>query len=150
MVASGRVAVPFWQTPGLSLRHGQTFAGHPAACAAGLATIAVLERESLLDRAQMLEGELYARLLSLSDHPLVATVRGGVGVLGGLELVPDRVAADTDLPRRVFDAVREHGAIIRPMASAVGVAPPLITTQRQLDQLLDAVRAGLDDVYRLS
>jgi adenosylmethionine-8-amino-7-oxononanoate aminotransferase len=112
-----------------------------------LANIALLESEGLLDRALKLEVALHQRLESLADHPLVASVRGGTGVLGALELDPERDAVP-GLPLRVFEAVREHGALIRPMVSAVGFSPPLTTADEQLDELADAVRAGLDDVHR--
>jgi adenosylmethionine-8-amino-7-oxononanoate aminotransferase len=111
-----------------------------------LANIALLESEGMLDRALKLEVALHQRLESLADHPLVASVRG-TGVLGALELDPER-AAVPGLPLRVFEAVREHGALIRPMVSAVGFSPPLTTADEQLDELADAVRAWLDDVHR--
>jgi adenosylmethionine-8-amino-7-oxononanoate aminotransferase len=147
LIASGRVAAPFWDTPGLAFRHGPTYAGHPAACAAGLANIAVMERDGLLERSRQLEGPLLTRLESLADHPLVAGVRGGTGLLGALELDPERAAASPGLPLIVADAVREHGVLIRPMGSSVGFSPPLTVTEEQLDQLVVAVRAGLDAVH---
>lgn len=146
VVASGRVAAPFWDAPGVPFRHGQTYAGHPAACAAGIANIALMEREGLLDRALRLEGPLLERLQTLADHPMVSQVRGGTGFLAALELAPDRMAATPGLPGKVADAVRDHGVLIRPMVTSVGVSPPLTATEENLDQLLDAVKAGLDQV----
>ncbi|SFN91632.1 Adenosylmethionine-8-amino-7-oxononanoate aminotransferase [Pseudonocardia ammonioxydans] len=146
IVASGRVAAPFWDEPGRVFRHGQTYAGHPAACAAGSATIALMEREGLLERADALAPQLLERLQGIADHPLVAHARGGVGVLGALALDPERLAATPDLPQRVFRAARERGVLIRPMGSAIGYSPPLTVTAEHLDLLAEATRAGLDDV----
>ena len=146
VVASQRVAAPFWDEPGRVFRHGQTYAGHPAACAAGSATIALLERDGLLERAGELEGALLERLRGLADHPLVEHARGGCGVLGALALDPDRLDATPDLPARVFRATRELGALIRPMGSAMGFSPPLTATDEHLDTLAEATRAGLDRV----
>lgn len=144
VVASGKVAAPFWDEPGRVFRHGQTYAGHPAACAAGSATIALLERDGLLARADELETALLDRLRGLADHPLVEHARGGVGVLGALGLDPQRLAEYPDLPARVFRATRERGALIRPMGTALGFSPPLTSTDEHLDTLVEATRAGLD------
>ena len=73
-------------------------------------------------------------------------MRGGTGVLGALELDPDRVAADAGLPARVARAVREHGVLIRPTTSAVAFSPPLTLRAEHLAVLADSVRAGLDAV----
>jgi adenosylmethionine-8-amino-7-oxononanoate aminotransferase len=141
VVASGAVAAPFWETPGHVFRHGQTYAGHPAACAAGLATVQLYEREGLFARADALEGPLFERLQGLADHPLVDHARGGVGFLGALELVPR-----PGITGLVADAARGHGVIIRPMVSALGFSPPLTATEEHLDLLVDGVRKGLDQV----
>ncbi|HEY2204392.1 MAG TPA: aminotransferase class III-fold pyridoxal phosphate-dependent enzyme [Pseudonocardia sp.] len=146
VVASGRVAAPFWETPGLAFRHGPTYAGHLAACAAGLATIDVLERDGLLGRALDLERGLAERLATLADHPLVTEVRAGTGVLGALELAVEPAG----LPAAVGAAVRARGVLVRPMVSAVAVSPPLTVTDAHLDLLVDALAAGLDDVHRAS
>jgi len=147
VVVSGRVAAPFWDEPGRAFRHGPTYAGHPAACAAGLANIALMEREGLLERATKLEGELLSRLQTLAGHPLVSQVRGGVGLLGGVELDAERLATEPGLPGRVAAAAREHGVLIRPMISSLGFSPPLTVTEEQLDLLVDATAAALDDVH---
>ncbi|WP_433501999.1 aspartate aminotransferase family protein [Pseudonocardia halophobica] len=146
VVASGRVASPFWDEPGRVFRHGQTYSGHPAACAAGLATIQVYERDGLFDRAVALEGPLAERLTGLTDHPLVDHARGGTGFLGALELDPERVAATPGLSGAVANAVRDHGVLVRPMISSLGFSPPLTATEEHLDLLADAVRKGLDGV----
>jgi putrescine---pyruvate transaminase len=145
VVVSGHVAAPFWDEPGRALRHGPTYAGHPAACAAGLATIALMEREGLLERATALEGPLLERLETVADHPLVAQVRGGVGLLGGVELDPERLAAEPGLPARVAGLARERGVLVRPMISSLGCSPPLTVTEAHLDLLVEALAAALDD-----
>lgn len=150
VVVAEHVAAPFWDEPDRVFRHGPTYAGHPAACAAGLANIAVLERDGLLERSVKLEQLLAERLRALADHPLVGQVRAGVGFLGAVDLDPDRLAADPGLATSVFHAVRARGAMIRVLGRGVGFSPPLTTTEDQLDELADAVRAGLDHVHSSS
>jgi adenosylmethionine-8-amino-7-oxononanoate aminotransferase len=146
VVAHQVVAAPFWEPGAAPFRHGATYSGHPAACAAAMANLDVLERDGLLDRAKALEGSLHAALGALGDHPLVTEVRGGTGVLGALELDPERLAADPGLPAAVARRARERGALVRPMISALGFSPPLTLADEHLDLLTDAVRGALDAV----
>lgn len=142
VVVHERVAEPFWADGAAPFRHGATYGGHPAACAAALANIEILEREDLLARALVLEGELAAALGTLADHPLVTEVRAGTGVLGALELDPS-VA-----PAAAARAARGRGVLIRPMTSALGFSPPLTATTEHLDLLVDGVRGALDSISR--
>ncbi|MEK6441402.1 aminotransferase family protein [Pseudonocardia sp. T1-2H] len=146
VVVSGHVAEPFWDRPGQVFKHGQTYSGHPVACAAALATIGVLERDGLLERARQTEETLAQVLKGLADHPLVDHVRAGTGVLGALELDARQVAARPDLPAVLFAAIRERGVLVRPMGSSLGFSPPLTVTDEHLDLMADAVRIGLDSV----
>jgi putrescine---pyruvate transaminase len=146
LVVHERIAEPFWAPGAAPFRHGATYSGHPAACAAAMANLDIMESEGLLERAQALEGELFAALSTLADHPLVSEVRGGVGVLGALELDAERLKADPGVTARVGMAVRERGALVRPMATALAFSPPLTLQTDHLDQLVDAMRGGLDEV----
>ena len=146
LVVHERIAEPFWAPGAAPFRHGATYSGHPAACAAAMANLDIMESEGLLERAQTLEGELFAALSTLADHPLVSEVRGGVGVLGALELDAERLKADPGVTARVGMAVRERGALVRPMATALAFSPPLTVATDHLDLLVEAVRGGLDEV----
>src|SRR3954452_14392433 len=87
VVVSGEVAEPFFDSPGAPmLRHGATYAGHPTVCAAALTVMDIYERESLLTRGRDLEGPLADALGTLADHPAVAEVRSGTGLLGAVAL----------------------------------------------------------------
>ncbi|MFW0795700.1 aspartate aminotransferase family protein [Gordonia sp. CPCC 205515] len=149
VVVSGEIAAPFWDEPGRVFRHGQTYAGHPAACVAGLANIAIIEREDLLTRSREMESVLAEGLTSIADHPLVDHVRAGTGFLGAIELTTESLAATPGLPGSLMQAVRDHGAIVRPLGSGIACSPPLTATAEHIDLLIDAIGRGLDDV-RLS
>jgi adenosylmethionine-8-amino-7-oxononanoate aminotransferase len=146
LVVHERIAEPFWAPGAAPFRHGATYSGHPAACAAAMANLDIMESEGLLERARTLEGDLYAALSTLADHPLVSEVRGGVGVLGALELDAERLKADPGVTARVGMAVRGRGVLVRPMATALAFSPPLTLQTDHLDLLVDAVRGGLDEV----
>jgi putrescine---pyruvate transaminase len=145
VVVSGRVAEPFWSKPGrVIVRHGQTYSGHAAVCAAALANIEILDREGLIPRGRELEGELLATLAPLADHPLVGEVRGGTGLLVGIALDPDALAEEPGLTGRASKAIRPHGVLLRALGQALAVAPPLTVSSDEIQLIHDAVRAGLD------
>jgi putrescine---pyruvate transaminase len=145
VVVSGRVAEPFWSEPGrVVVRHGQTYAGHAAVCAAGLANIDILEREELIPRGRAFEAELLATLAPLADHPLVGDVRGGTGLVAGIAFDPDALAEDPGLANKAYRAIRRHGVILRALGQALAVSPPLTIASEEIQLIHDAVRAGLD------
>jgi len=145
VVVSGRVAEPFWTEVGrVTVRHGQTYSGHAAACAAALANMDILEREQLIGRGAELESELLEVLAPLADHPLVAEVRGGTGALVGVAFDPEALASDPSLPARAYRSIRPHGVILRALGDSLAVSPPLTITTDEIELIRDAVRTGLD------
>src|SRR3954452_16551247 len=144
VLVSGRVAEPFWEEPGNVVLHGQTYAGHASVCAAGLANIAIIEREGLVARARELEGEIYGALAELRAHPLVGDVRGGTGLMAAVELSPEVLQADPGAGMAFYRAIRANGVMTRAHAVGVAISPPLIITREQIGELAAAVQAGLE------
>lgn len=144
VVVSGKVAEPFWEEPGHPFRHGATYSGHPTVTAAAMANLDILEREQLPSRADALEKPLHEALTAVADHPAVAEVRGGVGLLGAVELTPE-LLADGALPR-LQKRIRELGVIVRPLGKALAVSPPLIVTEEEIGLIGKAFREGLDEL----
>jgi adenosylmethionine-8-amino-7-oxononanoate aminotransferase len=145
VVVSGRVAEAFWTEPGrVTVRHGQTYSGHAAVCAAALANIDILDRERLIPRGAELEDELLGALAPLAEHPLVGEVRGGTGALVGVAFDQDALASDLALPVRAYKAIRPHGVILRALGDSLAVSPPLTITSDEIQLIRDAVGAGLD------
>ena len=79
LIVAPHIAEVFWTgAPGApSLRHGQTYAGHPAACAAANTALDIYEREDLIPRGRELERPLSEALAPLRSSPVVAEVRSG-------------------------------------------------------------------------
>jgi putrescine aminotransferase len=145
VVVSGRVAEPFWSEPGrVTVRHGQTYAGHATVCAAALANMAIMEREGLVTRGRELEQELLSTLAPLVGHPLVGEIRGGTGALVGVALDPAALAADPNLTVKAATAIRGQGVILRALGQTLAVSPPLTIASNEIQLIHDAVRAGLD------
>lgn len=120
--------------------HATTFGGGPVVCRAAIAVLRTIADEGLVDRARALGAELTARLRALADvSPMVAGVRGR-GLLQALLL--DRPVAGA-----VTAAALAHGLVVNAVApDAVRVAPPLIITDADLDELAARLGAALDDV----
>jgi len=111
--------------------HGSTFGGNPVAAIAGLAVIAVIERDGLLQHATDMGEHLVRSVLALG-HPLVADVRGR-GLLRAIVLSRP-IAAD------VSDAALDAGFIVNaPRPDVLRLAPPLIVSAGQLDTFVAAL-----------
>jgi adenosylmethionine-8-amino-7-oxononanoate aminotransferase len=144
VVVSGEVAAPFFEPGGPMLRHGATYAGHAACCAAAMAVLDIYERDDLIGRGRELEGALRDTLAPLADHPAVAEVRAGLGLLAAVQLTPDALQHDPGAVARIAAGAREAGVLVRPLLGALAVSPPLIVEQEHLDLIADGFRAGLD------
>ena len=127
VVVSGHVRAPFWDENAAPFLHGGTYAGHPAACVAGLVNLDILEREGLVDRAAALELFLHDLLSPLLELPGVAEVRSA-GLAGAVELDAGLLAEHptAGLPRcRGGEAQRRHHP-----PPARGRAPDLAAARR--------------------
>ncbi|MGH2894620.1 MAG: aspartate aminotransferase family protein [Solirubrobacteraceae bacterium] len=143
VVASARVAEPFWSTPGHAFRHGATYAGHPACCAAALANLDILEEENLIPRGAELEGVLFNALSRLRDHELVTEVRGGTGLMAAVGIDLD---AGPGIVAQAFAATRERGLLTRPLGAGLAVSPPLTIEPQEIEELAGIIGEGLDAV----
>jgi putrescine aminotransferase len=140
VIASARVAEPFWADGTTNVfRHGFTYAGHATACAVGLANLEVIEREGLVQRVRELEPALADALAPLADHPAVAEVRTGVGLLGAVEL------ADPSKLQAVIDAAYERGVLVRGIRGvALQVSPPFVITEDEIAETARVFGDALD------
>ena len=122
--------------------HGYTFQGHPVACALGLATIGIIEREGLLANALRIGDWLRAGLAPAAALPAVGDIRVE-GSLAAVELVAGK---DTKIPMgwpevtaAAFEIRQAHNVIARPYGHNLVLAPPLIFTGQQARRATAAV-----------
>jgi beta-alanine--pyruvate transaminase len=118
---------------GIELFHGYTYSAHPAACAAGLATLALYEREGLLTRAASLAKYWEDAAHALRDLPHVIDVRN-YGLILGLELEPIPGKTGTRA-FEVFSGCFERGVLVRQTGEIIALSPPLIIEKPQIDQI---------------
>jgi putrescine aminotransferase len=143
VVIAPHLAAPFFDQTGNIFRHGYTYSGHSASCAAGLAVMDILEREGLLARALELEEEIPAALAPLADLDVVTEIRGGVGALAAVQLD----TSDDSLSARAAKACREAGVLTRAVGGGgLQVSPPLIMTPANVEEMADRFHAGLSSL----
>ncbi|MSY41023.1 MAG: aminotransferase class III-fold pyridoxal phosphate-dependent enzyme [Actinobacteria bacterium] len=146
VLVSGRVAEPFWNTPGLIWRHGYTYSGHATAAAVASVNLDIIEREQLVDRVADLAPVLAAALNPLAAHSHVAAVRT-VGLLGAVQLRPDVIKEDPTIGARLVRASREQGVLTRWLADGgLQVSPPFVITREDLHAMGRAFDVALASV----
>lgn len=151
-VVKQELADKFVGSDGSTFRHGQTFSGHPVACAIALKNIEIIEREDLPGRAAELGPYLLAGLQSLNNHPSFGDARG-LGLVGGLEVVLDKeTRAVTDPPTKLGLALRQiarrNGLIalsIHP-GNVMFVTPPLTITHQEIDEMIGIFDKSLTEL----
>ncbi len=148
VVVGERVSEPFWRPGAPMFRHGATYAGHAACCAAALANLQILEREDLVRRGAENEQDLLVALLPLAESPLVAEVRGGTGTMAAVELSASLLERDASAAHTVAMAARRHGVIVRALGRGIAVSPPLTATPEHFAMIADAVGEALSEMAR--
>jgi len=132
-----RALAPLEADPAFVLRHGHTHSGHPAACVAASANIAILRDEHLLDRAGSIAESLGGGLKRLRDEGLVGEVRG-VGAIWAAEMV------DGVSHLAVRDAMFDRGVIVRPLsASTIAFCPPLVIGDDDVALCIDVLAGAV-------
>ncbi|MGB3482791.1 MAG: aminotransferase class III-fold pyridoxal phosphate-dependent enzyme [Mycobacterium sp.] len=138
---------------------GQTYAGHPLACASGVASLRIIEEEGILDNVRERGTQLERALQGMRDrYPIIGDVRGK-GLFFGVELVSDRI---TKAPLVPFNATGPAAAPMQKIVAdgwAKGIylsannnvlrlTPPLVITEAELDlgiEMLDGIFSAAND-----
>ncbi|MBK8529139.1 MAG: aspartate aminotransferase family protein [Rubrivivax sp.] len=141
----GRVLVE----QGGEFAHGYTYSGHPVACAVGLANIRLIQRLGLVQHVHDDVGPyLAAAFEALRAHPLVGDVQT-CGLMAALQLVQDKADGNA-FPESlgVGMVCRGHcfreGVIMRAVGDRMIIAPPLVITRAQIDEMMTLIRRCLD------
>jgi len=122
-----------------------TLGGNPVACAGGLATIEVIERENLIARAAELGEDLLAQLRRLKNRfDCIGEVRGK-GLLIGIEIVhPESNDPASSKAMRIQDTLRDKGILLTVYGpSTLRISPPLVIEKTDIDVFLSALYATL-------
>ena len=151
LMVSDRVAEVFIATGG-EFAHGYTYSGHPVAAAVALANLDILQREGVIERVREdLAPYWAARWRELAAHPLVGEART-LGLFGALELVPAKPSRRFFKERgtvgtRGRDLAIRNGLVMRAVWDTLIVAPPLVITRSEIDELIAKAALTLDQLH---
>ncbi|MDP3814196.1 aspartate aminotransferase family protein [Pseudomonas sp.] len=149
LVLSQRMAEVLVQQGGL-FAHGLTYSGHPVAAAVAIATIKALRDEGVVDQVKHDSGPYLQQCLRqvFDGHPLVGEIQGS-GLVAALQLCEDkasrtRFANETEITWRCRSIGFEEGLIIRATGGRMIMAPALVATRADLDELVSKTKLALD------
>lgn len=125
--------------------HGYTYSAHPAACAAGIATLDIFEKEALIKRSADLSPYFLEQVFALSDIDIITDIRG-YGLFAGFDLELDGLPGSRglDFQKRLY----RNGLHLKMTGDSGLIAPPLVSEKRHVDQLCDIVRKTCNESLR--
>jgi beta-alanine--pyruvate transaminase len=146
VVAHRRIHDALMQGPPAAIEffHGYTYSGHPVACAAALATLAVYERERIFDNAAAMAPIFEEAVHSLRGRRHVVDIRN-LGLMAAIDLAPrpDAVGArGYETLVRAFAA----GLLVRATGDTIALSPPLIVSQDEIGRLADLLGGVFDAI----
>jgi 4-aminobutyrate aminotransferase-like enzyme len=131
-------------------RYFNTFAGNTVSCAAALAVLDTIEKESLVQHAATVGALLRDGIAGLAQrHEAIGDVRGA-GLFVGVELVSDRAsrAPDRWLTSQVVNRMRDKGVLLSACAmghNVLKIRPPLVLSKDQAGMVIEALDQALGE-----
>jgi putrescine aminotransferase len=129
--------------------HGYTYSGHPVACAVAVANIRLIRQLDLVAQVRTDTGPYLAEQFeALADHPLLGETQT-CGLMGAMLLVKDKASgepfpAEADIGMVCRGFCFDNGLVMRAVGDRMIIAPPLVITRTQIDELMALIRRCLD------
>jgi adenosylmethionine-8-amino-7-oxononanoate aminotransferase len=129
-----------------ALFHGHTFTANPTGCAAALASLQLLQSESIQADMKRVHQSHLDFQSKIKSHPKVKTTRV-LGVIFALEIVTENQESYYGTMRnKLYNFFIENGIILRPVGNIVYILPPFIISQNQLEKVYQVVENALEIV----
>jgi taurine--2-oxoglutarate transaminase len=139
---------------------GLTYAGHPLACASGVAAIRAMQDENTLEHATMMGNDMRLQLQKMAQkHPSIGDIRG-LGMFNGIELVKNRETKEPLVPfaakgaeaepmTRMMNFAMNEGLYLSFFSNVIRLTPPLNISAEDMELGLDILDRTLDiaDTY---
>ena len=128
----------------LEFPHGYTYSAHPVACAAGIAALDLLVKDSMVERVKALAPKFEAAVHSLQGTKHVTDIRN-YGLAAGLTIA----AAPGEPAKRPYQIAMkclEKGFYVRYGGDTIQLAPPFIVTEAEIDALVNALGEAIHSV----
>ncbi len=128
--------------------HAYTYSAHPVGCAVAQRNLDIIEQENFPAQAAEKGAQLLEHLQSaLADHPHVGEVRG-LGLMAAVEIVQNKdtkteFPAEEKIGIKVHQAAQERGLFSRLRGDVFCLAPPIVTTKQQLNQIVDIMQGSI-------
>jgi alanine-glyoxylate transaminase / (R)-3-amino-2-methylpropionate-pyruvate transaminase len=132
--------------------HFNTFGGNPISMTQGLATLEVIDREGIQEKARLVGGHLKGLLLELQGRqPLIGEVRG-MGLMLGVELVRDRVTKEPASKETadVLERCKERGLLLGKgglFGNVLRIKPPMCLSKDDADFLVECLDEALSETH---
>ena len=131
--------------------HGFTYGGHPLGCAVGCAAIDIYRRRNILAHVRAMTPVFQGALRSFAGHPLVGEARG-LGLMGALELAPDKTGRTAFAPAGKVGAklaaeMTARGVIGRAIGDQFAFCPPMIITEAEIKEMFAPLEDALDATH---
>ncbi len=124
--------------------HGYTASGHPVAAAVALENLKIIEERDLVGHVRDISPTFLKRLHALGEHPMMVETRG-IGLIGAAELAHEELSKTPGvLGARANAEFHERGLISRNMIDALAFCPPLIISEKQVNEMFDIAEAGIE------
>ncbi|HEX5370889.1 MAG TPA: aspartate aminotransferase family protein [Dehalococcoidia bacterium] len=148
-IVSREIHQAILESEGDRFMHGFTNSAHPTACAVGLRNLQIFDDENLVENAAALGEHLHSGLRTLMDEDGVGNVRG-LGFIGGVQIVDDKekmkpFSVELNVGPRLVGAAKERGLISRNLGDNYLIAPPLVTTPQQVEQIVEILRDSIKE-----
>lgn len=140
IIFSDRIRAVLHANAGERFMHAYTYSGHPACCAVGLRNLEIIEQEGLVARAAASGVRLLNNLALLRAQPFVSEVRG-LGMMAAVEF-----RAGSGIAARALLEARYRGLITRAREENLLLAPPLVTSDAELDEMTAIFQAAITAV----
>jgi 4-aminobutyrate--pyruvate transaminase len=146
-------AVKTFNAQGGSFGHGFTNSGHPVGVAVALETIAIYREMNVVEHVRNMGARLRGHFTAMKDRfPIIGDVRG-VGLMLGIEIVADRETRAPFDPALqaglTFDHIAyENGLIGRCMGDTLGFSPPLIVSEKDVDEIAERCETSLKELQK--
>ncbi len=125
--------------------HSHSYTGNPLACRAALATLALFERDDVLQRNRIQSDRLEHLFKPLAGHPRVRHLRR-CGTILAFDVVSENDALAKTFSRRFAEAALQHELLLRPIGNTVYIMPPYILSDDEIELLASRTCATLEQV----
>ena len=126
----------------LEFAHGYTYSAHPVACAVGLATLDLLEKENMVEQVKAIAPYFEGAVHNLKGTKHITDIRN-YGLAAGITID----AAPGEPARRPYEiamAMLDKGFYVRYGGDTIQLAPPFISTPAQIDSLINALGESIN------